>query len=63
MTLAFTKLLLRDFSCNSLGKHELLVVYVKQSFIQYTWRIANEQYTKQRYKSNKYAIVIWSSHH
>jgi hypothetical protein len=28
-TLAFTRLLLRDFSCNSLGKHELLVVYAK----------------------------------
>jgi hypothetical protein len=36
-TLVFTKLLLRDFSYNSLGKRRLLVVYVKQSFIQYTW--------------------------
>jgi hypothetical protein len=35
-TLAFTKLLLRDFSCNSLGEHRLLIVYAKQSFIKYT---------------------------
>jgi hypothetical protein len=41
-TLAFTKLLLRDFSCNFLGKHRLLVVYVKQSFIQHTWLITKE---------------------
>jgi hypothetical protein len=55
-TLAFTKLLLIDFSCNSLEKQRLLVVYTKQSFIQYTWGIANEQYTKQQYRSNKYAM-------
>jgi hypothetical protein len=36
-TLAFTKLLLRDFLCNCLGKHRLLVVYVKQSFTLSTW--------------------------
>jgi hypothetical protein len=36
MTLAFTKLSLRNFSCNSLRKFRLLLVYVKQSFIQYT---------------------------
>jgi hypothetical protein len=51
-TLAFTKLLLRNFSCNSLGKHRLLVVYMKQSFIQYTWGIANERYTKHMKQSN-----------
>jgi hypothetical protein len=28
-TLAFTKLLIGDFLCNLLGKHRLLVVYVK----------------------------------
>jgi hypothetical protein len=28
-TLAFTKLLIRDFLCNFLGKHRLLDVYVK----------------------------------
>ena len=28
-TLAFTKLLIRDFLCNLLEKHRLLVVYVK----------------------------------
>jgi hypothetical protein len=38
-TLAFTKLLLRDFFCNSLRNHGLLIVYAKQSFIQLTWRI------------------------
>jgi hypothetical protein len=27
--LAFTKLLLRDFFCNFLGKHRMLVVYAK----------------------------------
>jgi hypothetical protein len=36
MTLAFTRLLLREISCNSLGKHELLVVYARQTFIQHT---------------------------
>jgi hypothetical protein len=30
-TLAFTKLLLGNFSCNSLEKRRLLVVYAKQS--------------------------------
>jgi hypothetical protein len=45
-TLSFTKLLLRDFSYNSLGNHGLLVVYAKQSFIQNTWGITKEQYTK-----------------
>jgi hypothetical protein len=50
---SFTKLLLRDFFWNCLGKHRQLVVYAKQSFIQYTWGIANEQYTKQ-YRSSKY---------
>jgi hypothetical protein len=44
--LAFTKLLLRDFSCNFLGKHRLPVVYAKQSFILYTWEKTKEQYTK-----------------
>jgi hypothetical protein len=38
-TLAFTKLLLRDFFCNFLGKHRLPVVYAKQSFILYNWEI------------------------
>jgi hypothetical protein len=46
MTLAFTKLLFREISCNSLGNHRLLVVYAKQSFIQHTWGITKEQYTK-----------------
>jgi hypothetical protein len=45
-TLGFTKLLLRDFSYNSLGNHGLIIVYAKQSFIRHTWGITNEQYTK-----------------
>jgi hypothetical protein len=40
--LAFTKLLLRDFFCNFLGKHRLPVVYAKQSFILYTWEITKK---------------------
>ena len=38
-TFAFTMLLLREVSCNTLGKHRLLIVYAKQSFIQHTWKI------------------------
>jgi hypothetical protein len=38
-TLSFTGLLLREVSCNTLENHGLLVVYVKQSFIQHTWGI------------------------
>jgi hypothetical protein len=45
-TLAFTKLLLTEISCNALGNHKLLVVYAKQSFIQHTWGITKEHYTK-----------------
>ena len=45
-TLAFTRLLLREVSCNTLGNHGLLVVYAKQSFIQDTWGITKEHYTK-----------------
>jgi hypothetical protein len=43
-TLAFPRLLLKEISCNSntLGKHELLVVYAKQSSIQHTWGIVKE---------------------
>jgi hypothetical protein len=50
-TLAFTRLLLREVSCNTLGNHELLVVYAKQSFIQHTWGITKEQYTKHMQQS------------
>jgi hypothetical protein len=38
-TLAFTRLLLREVSGNTLRNHGLLVIYAKQSFIQHTWRI------------------------
>jgi hypothetical protein len=34
---AFTRLLLREVSCNTLGNLGLLVVYAKQSFIQHIW--------------------------
>jgi hypothetical protein len=44
-TLAFTRLLLRKVSCNTLENLELLVVYAKQSFIQHTWEMTKEQYT------------------
>jgi hypothetical protein len=43
-TLAFTRLLPREVSCNTLGNHGLLVVYAKQSFIQHTWGMTKEQY-------------------
>jgi hypothetical protein len=45
-TLAFTRLLLREVSCNTLGNLGLLVVYAMQSFIQHIWEITKEQYTK-----------------
>jgi hypothetical protein len=51
-TLAFTRLLLREVSCNTLGNHELLIVYAKQPFIQHTCRITKEQYTKHMQQSN-----------
>jgi hypothetical protein len=46
MTLAFTRLLLRAVSYNTLGNLELLTVYAKLSFIQHIWGITKEQYTK-----------------
>jgi hypothetical protein len=45
-TLAFTRLLFRKVSYNTLENHGLLVVYAKQSFIQHTWGMTKEQYTK-----------------
>jgi hypothetical protein len=50
-TLAFTKLLHMGFSYNPLRNHGLLVVYVKQAFIQHTWGITKEQYTKHMQQS------------
>jgi hypothetical protein len=59
-TLGFTRLLLREVSCNTLENHKLLVVYAKQSFIQHTWGITKEQYTKHMQQSehrfNKFSI-------
>jgi hypothetical protein len=45
-TLAFTTLLLREISCNTLENHKLLVVYAKKSFVQHSWGIIEERYTK-----------------
>jgi hypothetical protein len=45
-TLAFTRLLLREVSGNTLRNHELLVVYAKQSFIQHIWKMTKKKYTK-----------------
>jgi hypothetical protein len=50
-TLAFTRLLLREVSCHTLGNLELLIVYAKQSFIQHTWGKTKEQYTKHMQQS------------
>jgi hypothetical protein len=50
-TLAFTRLLLREVSCNTLENLRLLIVYVKQSFIQHIWKMTKEQYTKHMQQS------------
>jgi hypothetical protein len=73
MTLAFTRLLLREVSCNTQRNLRLLVVYVKQSFIQDTWGIPKEQYTKhmqhtehmfnKKIKTHKCIIVSRASHY
>jgi hypothetical protein len=38
-TLACTRLLLREVSCDTLGNLGLRVVYAKQSFIQHIWEM------------------------
>jgi hypothetical protein len=38
-TLAFTRLLLRGIFSNTLRNHELLVVSIKRSYIQYIWKV------------------------
>jgi hypothetical protein len=50
-TLAFTRKLLREVYCNTLGNLGLLVVYAKQSFIQHTWEMTKEQYTNHMQQS------------
>jgi hypothetical protein len=50
-TLSFSRLLLREVSCNTLGNLGLLVVYAKQSFIQHTWEMTKEQYTNHMQQS------------
>ena len=52
-TLAFTKLLIRDFLCNCLGKHRLLVVYVKQSFTLCTWENNKQKTIYQTYAAER----------
>ena len=51
-TLAFTGLLLREVSCNTVGNLRLLVVYAKQSFIQHIWKMTKKQYTKHKQSSD-----------
>jgi hypothetical protein len=50
-TLAFTRLLLREVSSNTLRNHGLLVVYVNQSCIQHIWKMRKKQYTKHTQSS------------
>jgi hypothetical protein len=38
-TIAFTRLMLRKVSRNTLRNHGLLVVYAKQSYIQQIWEM------------------------
>jgi hypothetical protein len=45
-TLAFTRLLLREVSNNTLRNFGLLVVEVKRAYIQYIWRSINKQHMK-----------------
>jgi hypothetical protein len=50
-TLAFTRLLLREVSCNTLRNLRLLVVYTKESSIHHIWEITKEQHTKHMQQS------------
>jgi hypothetical protein len=50
-TLTFTRLLLREVFCNTLGNLELLVAYAKQSLIKHIWAMTNKQYTKHMQQS------------
>jgi hypothetical protein len=45
-TLAFTRLLLKEVSGNTLKNHGPLIVYAKQSCIQHIWEMIKEQYVK-----------------
>jgi hypothetical protein len=65
-TLAFTRLLLREVSSNTLRNHGLLVVYAKRSCIQHIWIMTKKQYTKHvqssehkfQKKSNNHKSVV-----
>jgi hypothetical protein len=63
-TLAFTRLLLREVSGNTLRNHGLLVVYAKQSCIQHISEMTKEQYTEHvqlsEHKSNR---KVQTPHH
>ena len=59
-TLAFTRLLLRGIFGNTLRNLGLLVVYVKQAYIQYIWKNINEQHIKHlqslTHNSKRYSV-------
>jgi hypothetical protein len=71
--LAFTRLLLREVSYNTFGNLWLLVVYAKQSFIQHTWEMTKEQYTKhmqqikhkfiRKLHTHKWTLGSWVDHY
>jgi hypothetical protein len=50
-TLAFTRLLLREVSGNTLRNLGLFIVYAKQSFIQHICKKTKKQYTKHTQSS------------
>jgi hypothetical protein len=60
-TLAFTRLLLREVSCNTLKNHGLLIIDAKQSFIQHNWGITKNS-TPNRDRVNTSLIKGVKSH-
>jgi hypothetical protein len=48
---SLARLLLKEVSCKTPRNLELLVVYAKQSFIQHSWEMTKEQYTKHMQQS------------
>ena len=57
-TLAFTKLLIRDFLRNCLGKHRLLVVYAKQSFTLCTWEKSNKKQHAKHMQQRDHKFIV-----
>jgi hypothetical protein len=43
-TLAFTRILLREVYCNTLGNHGLLVVYIHSTHLGYNKRTVHQTY-------------------